>query len=101
MTYDESAALMVETKFRGRIKVSCMKYANYIQGEDPNTQGHSARYRWANETVKLPDQMAIGLQPAVVMDPAVQAAGVDANGQSLIADAALQSAVEGVINKIV
>lgn|SRR5262245_27632589 len=101
MTYEESAALMVENTFRGRIKVSAMKYASYIQGEDPQTQGHSARYRWANQTVTQPDQMAISLQPSVVMDPAVQTAGVDAGGKSQIEDAALQSAVEGVVNKIV
>lgn len=95
MTYEESAQLMIDQTFRGRIKVAMLKYASFIQNEPPSTQGHSARYRWAQEAGKHPDENAGQLQPMVVMDPEVQTQG------AAIGDPALQSSVEAVINKIV
>ena len=100
MTYEESAALMVNAPFRGRIKVAAIKFSTYIFGEDPASAGHASRYRWGQSFVLNPDSMAAQLQPTVVMDTSVQDAGIDAEGNSLITDAALQSAVEAVVNKI-
>ena len=95
MTYTESADLMKDQVFIGRVKVSGLSYSNYILNESPDVQGHSARYRWAQKFSSQPDIEAHAITPMVVMDAAVQSAGAD------ITDAALQSAVEGVVNKIV
>lgn len=94
MTYEESSALMLDIPFRGRIKVGAVKYADYIFNEASNTQGHASRYRWAQTAMQQPDQTAAMLQPPVVMDSAVQSAGPE------ISDAALQAAIEGVVNKL-
>lgn len=94
MTYEESAQLMTDLTFRGRVKVAGLKYATYIVGESVDTPAHSARYRWAQSMNQQPDMVAAGLQPMVVMDTQVQTDGAD------ITDAALQTSVESVVNKI-
>ena len=94
LTYTESAELMNDFVFRGRIKVSALNFAVYILNEPTNTEAHSSRYRWAQSTFQQPDATAAALQPGVVMDPSVQGSG------AAIDDAALQVAVEGVIKKI-
>lgn len=94
LTYEESAALMTNPTFRGRIKVACLTYAQYILGEAPGNPGHSSRVRWAQQTFLGPEQAATSIQPPVVMYGAVQEAG------SNIADAALQAAVESTVNQI-
>lgn len=106
MTYEQSGALMdMNTPggiaFRKRIKVSCLYYATYITNESNTTPAHSSRYRWAQHTGLQPEAVAIEMQPMVVMEDAVQTAGVDENGNALITDAALQSAVETVVNKFI
>jgi hypothetical protein len=93
MTYEESAALMNDIPFRGRIKVSALKYADSILIEANTVPAHNTRLRWAQQCMQSPDMVAQNLQPPVVMDPAVQTAGAD------ITDAALQAAVEAVVNK--
>ena len=94
MTYEESAALMVDMDFRGRIKVACLTFATYIGGEDPATPAHSTRTKWAQNAMINPDVAAASVQPPTVMDAKVQAAG------AAITDADLQSAVETTINKL-
>lgn len=94
LTYEESAALMNDMAFRGRVKVGCLKYADYIFNEANTTPAHNTRMRWATTTVQSPDVVAAGIQPPVVMDSAVQEAGAE------ITDAALQSSIETVINKL-
>lgn len=101
MTYEESAALMSDIPFRGRVKVAGLKYATYIQNEDVATAAHSARYRWAQQMATQPDLSAQTIQPMVVMDDGVQTAGVDNTGKSNVTDAALQTAVEAVVNKFI
>src|SRR5215471_11483983 len=91
LNYDDSAQLMADIPFRGRIKVACLHFAQYIIGEATNTVAHSTRYRWAQNAYQNPDNAAMQVQPAVVMDPSVQAAG------SSIADGPLQTAVETAI----
>jgi hypothetical protein len=94
MTYEESDALMQDVAFRGRIKVAHLKYATFIQAEPPDTVAHSARYRWAQSAASQPEMVAIQLHPMVVMDAQVQTDG------GAITDAALQTSVEAVINKL-
>jgi hypothetical protein len=95
MTYDESAALMTDIEFRGRIKVACLTFANYILGEATDVPAHNTRVKWANNTIAGPDMAAANIQPPVVMDAAVQ----DAGGAA-ITDEALQGSVETTVNKL-
>lgn len=94
MTYEESAALMQDIVFRNRVKVACLKFADYIMAEAQNTPAHNTRMRWATDATRQPDLTAQQIQPPTVMDGAVQAAGAE------ITDAALQSSVETVVNKL-
>jgi hypothetical protein len=94
MTYAESAALMQDIEFRGRVKVAVVKFADYIQNEPVNTPRHTAALRWAQRTFQQPDMVATEVQPPTVMDSAVQSAG------EAVTDEALQSAVESVVNKM-
>ena len=94
MTYEESAALMNDFAFRGRIKVASLKYADSIMGEASTVPAHNTRERWALNTMQNPEIVAAQLQPPVVMDVAVQQDG------SAITDAALQGSVETVVNKM-
>lgn len=94
LTYEESAALMSDFAFRGRVKVSALKYADSILVEANTVPAHNTRERWALSCFQNPDMVATQLQPPVVMDAAVQAAGAE------IADSALQGSVEAVVNKM-
>ncbi len=94
MTYEESAALMTDIAFRGRVKVACLKYADSIMGEDSTVPAHNTRERWAIGTMQNPEMVAAQIQPPVVMDAAVQTDGAE------ITDAALQGSVEAVVNKL-
>jgi hypothetical protein len=95
MTYEESSALMNDLTFRGRVKVAILKYADYIFNEASNVIAHNSRYKWAITTFQQPDMQALLIQPPVVMDSAVQTAG------AAVTDTALQTAVEGVVNKMI
>jgi hypothetical protein len=94
MTYEESAALMTDPTFRGRIKVAALKYADSITNEATNTPAHNTRLRWAVNTMQQPDMVAQQLQPPTVMDGQVQSDGAE------ITDTLLQGSVEAVINKL-
>ena len=94
MTYEELAGLMSDPVLRGRIKVAAIKYADAILIE-PEGPGHASRLKWSQMTYQNPDMVTSQLQPPVVMDPAVQAAG------AAVTDIALQGAVEAVVNKTV
>lgn|SRR5262245_13499614 len=94
LTLEESGQLMEDAAFRKRIKPCCVKYADYILNEAPTVPAHNARVRWANNAFANPEQVAFQVQPPTVMDAAVQSAG------AAITDAALQAAVEGVVNKM-
>jgi hypothetical protein len=107
MTYAESNALMTDIEFRGRIKVACLNYANFIlTGATVGTMprkvqppvgapGSNSFNRWARECFINPDMTAVQVQPPTVMEPSVQAAG------AATSDADLQTAVENVVNTIV
>lgn len=92
-TYDELSILMQDFTFRGRIKVSCLTYSTYILNEPPSTDGHSSRYRWAQNVGNQPDVEAARLQPMICMDDRVKEQGSD------ISDSDLQAATETVVNK--
>lgn len=94
LTYEQSAALMSDMTFRGRVKVSCLKFADYIMGEPVDTPAHTTRVKWASMTYQVPDTVATQVTPPTVMQDAVQAQG------SVISDVDLQTAVETVINQI-
>lgn len=95
MTYQESADLMNDFQFRGRIKVAALKFADSILGEATTVPAHNSREKWANRCFQQPEQVSMELHPPVVMDPAVQQDG------AAVTDAALQGAVEAVVGKIV
>lgn len=95
LTYTESANLMTDQNFRGRVKVACLKFADTIQNEGPEVEAHNARLRWAQNCYQQPDIVAQNVQPPTVMDPAVQTAG------STIDDPGLQAAVEGVVKRMI
>ena len=94
MTYEQSAALMLDVTFRGRCKVAVIKFADAIFNKQESAAGDNARLRWAQTTFQQPDMAAQQVQPPTVMDAAVQAAGSD------VTDPALQAAVEAVVNKM-
>jgi|SRR6185369_748279 len=94
LTYTASAALMADVDFVNRVKVACLRYADFIFNEAINTPAHSTRIRWAQNTTESPDHAAQTLTPPVVMDPKVQQDG------AAITDTNLQSAVETTINRL-
>lgn len=98
LDYNGTATLMIDMTFRGRVKVACLHYASYISGEDPNTTAHNTRYKWAQNAMLQPDQIAQQVTPIVVGDPNIQAATTP--DASDIADSVVQSATETAINKI-
>lgn len=95
MTTEESANLMSDITFRGRIKVCILDYATYIFGEAPTVDGHPGRYRWAQNAGINPDYEAGRLHPMVVMDAQVQLDG------AAIDDAKLKISVQTVVNKFI
>ena len=94
LTYDQSAALMNDMSFRGRVKVALLKYADTIFLEPNTVAAHNTRVKWASTTEQQPDQVAATYTPPVVMDPAVQTDG------STISDAALQGSVQAVVDRL-
>lgn len=96
MTYEESAALMIDIPFRNRVKVACLKYASFINDQPATAfDARNAFLRWANSCFLNPDQTATQVQPPTVMDTAVQEAG------GSISDAGLQTAVETTVKKLI
>lgn len=87
LTYEESAQLMQDPTFRGRVKVAALTYAEYLTNQPGNS---NAKARWIQTCFASPDQMAMTLTPPTVMDPAVQQDG------AAVTDAALQAAVQAV-----
>lgn len=95
LSYEQSADLMKDGVFIGRIKVGCITFARYIMDEAASVPAHSTRVRWAQNTLSSPDASAQQITPTVVMDSAVQEAGTG------VTDAALQGAVENAVNKLI
>jgi hypothetical protein len=94
LDYTGSAELMSNPAFTDRVKIACLKFANYISDEPSNTPGHTSRLRWAQQTMAAPTSAAQMITPPTVMDSTVQAQG------GAIDDAGLQTAVETTVNKM-
>jgi hypothetical protein len=95
MTQEESAALMNDATFRGRVKVCCLVYANGISAEASTTPAHNTRFKWAQNCFMNPEQVAVQITPPTVMNVNVQ----DAGGAAVL-DADLQAAVQSVVDAI-
>jgi hypothetical protein len=95
MTYEDSAALMTDAVFRGRVKVGCLKFATYILDEAASVPAHQTRIKWAQQTMTNPEFSTTQVVPPVVMDNQVQTDG------AAITDEALQTAVETTVNKLI
>jgi len=91
MTLEESANLMNDLNFRGRVKVAALIYAQYLTLQ-PNNSSSAAN--WIFATLRAPDIAAQTLTPSVVINPNVQNAG------ALVTDANLQAAVQQVANSL-
>lgn len=103
LDYKQSDQLRTNLIFRGRIASAALKFSASILSNnaiDITQTVKRQEVNYAEETFKNPASQATALQPAVVQDPAVQGASLDAEGNSTISDAALQSAVEIAIHKI-
>lgn len=94
MTYLESSELMQNVEFQGRVKVAVLRFSDSIMIEATSVPAHNTRMRWAQNAMQNPQMVAAQIQPPTVMDPAVQQDG------AAVTDAALQAAVEGVVNKL-
>lgn len=95
MTYEETYQLMRDQVFRGRVSVSCTKFATYIADEQPNVPAHPTRYKWSMATLANPDGATAQVMPTVVWDASVQASG------AAVTDPELQSAVEVAVQKLI
>lgn len=91
MTLEESAELINDATFRGRVKVAALLYAQYMSLHPGNS---SSLTNWIFQTLRAPDQVAQTLTPSVVINPAVQDAGANVTDQDL------QSAVQTVANTL-
>ena len=94
LSYDQSNMLMQDSNFRGRVKIACLNFSKYIQGEAPSEPAHNTRVRWAQQTIASPDSTAQQTQPMTVMQDSVQTQG------SAISDQDLQTAVETAVNGV-
>src|SRR5262245_28289815 len=95
LTYEQTFALMKDQEFRGRVTVACTKFATYIADEQPNVPAHPTRYKWSMQTLVNPEGATAQVIPTVVWDASVQADGV------AVTDAALQTAVETAVQKLI
>ena len=110
MTSDESAYLQTELSFKGRVRVSLMRYATAILNEPTSTSRHKSGTDWAQDVYRNPDVRAQSYQPAVVMDPGIQQAGLmdDPNDPGLnkrkisaATDAEVDAATQAVVNQTI
>lgn len=95
LDYAATAALIMDDAFRSRVKVACLKFATYISDEAANVPAHATRIKWSQTTLANPDASTTQVTPVVVMDVEVQQYGAE------ITDAALQTAVETTVNKLI
>jgi hypothetical protein len=95
LSQEQSAALMSDFTFRGRVKVCCVKYADSIVIASVAVSTHTAAVKWAFRCFQVPDTVAGEVQPGAVMDGKVQSEG------SAVTDQDLQSAVEATVGKTI
>lgn len=91
LTFTESAALMNDPDFRGRVKVAALNYAQFLSLQTGN---NNSKMKWIQQTQLQPDMTATILVPPTVMNPNVQAGG------ATVSDADLQAAVQATADMI-
>lgn len=94
LTQDESATLMNDFTFRGRVKVCIITYAQYLR-EQTASPLRGSQATWCAQAQGQPDAMAAQLTPLVVLNPNVQAAG------GAVTDIDLQAATQAVVDEMV
>lgn len=67
-TYTELAQMARSTEFIDRVAVAVAFYARYIINENPATEFHQARYRWASNAILNPRGAASGFLEAIAID---------------------------------
>lgn len=92
MTYEESAQLITDMQFRGRVKVAVLTMASRILGAGGGNS--TSAFRWATQAFQNADQVAAAVQGPAVMEPGVQSLGAS------IDDGGLQFAVDNAVNKM-
>ena len=106
MSYLSAYALATNAAFLQRVAMSVASYANYILAGAsalPPGEASQVRFNWAINSAVSAQGIASQIVWAVALDPNVVAAGVDAGGDSLIADSggvSLDSAVQTVCNNL-
>ena len=81
LTFEESATLMNDSTFRGRIKAACVLYAGSILAAPTSTP----LFAWAKNTFQSPDVAMQQVTPPAVMNVNVQSAGPDIDDAALLA----------------
>lgn len=89
LTYEESAALMSDPVFQGRVKAACLSYAQTLLATPP--ANNPSLFRWAGNTYVNPDFAMNQVTPPAVMNVNVQTEG------AAITDPALLATVEYVV----
>jgi len=82
MTFEESAQLMTNPQFRGRVKVAALQYAQYLITL-PSLS--NSRSNWVRSTIQSPDSTAQTLVSSVVMNVNVQTYGANVSDPDLAA----------------
>lgn len=85
LTFEESASLINDAAFRGRVKVACLSYAGSILAAPPSGPASNSRFRWAQSCYQNPDITAAQVTPPTVMNVNVQIHGGGIDDQSLLA----------------
>lgn len=67
-TYSELAQMARSSEFIDRVAVAVAFYARYIINENPATEFHQARYRWAAAAILNPRSAASGFLEAIAID---------------------------------
>lgn len=89
LTYEESAALMSDPVFRGRVKAAVVSYAGTLLATPP--PNNPPLFMWARNTYNNPELATQLVVPPSVMNVNVQTEGPD------ISDPALLATVEYVV----
>jgi hypothetical protein len=84
--------------FLQRVTVAVGKAAVDVRAEDPATQNHEARMRWATQALQQTDQMAFTMRWGVVSNATI-AAAIQANpANPAISDGDLQFVVNSLVD---
>lgn len=90
LTLDESAQLMNDQTFRGRVKAACISFAGSVLA----APGSVSLFTWAKNCYQNPDGTAAQVVPPAVMNINVQQAGGSIDDNSLLAT--VQYVVQGL-----